>query len=108
MVHSAKLSSLVRKSKESLPIDGPHFIVGLLTVFKQFHPSNYKRYLLILSHYYKNVIFATTQEKVPVRGLPEESTNILTYLDELMKFETSPREIISQNLGTFVFDSYRQ
>ncbi len=30
--------SLVRKNKE-LVIDGPHFIVGIITVFRQYHPN---------------------------------------------------------------------
>jgi hypothetical protein len=59
-VFASKLATLTRKSKESAAIDGPHFIVGLLTVFKQFHPENYKRYLKLISHYYKNVIYETT------------------------------------------------
>lgn len=45
--------SLVRKNKEML-IDGPHFIVGIITVFKQYHPSQYRKYLHYLSHYIKN------------------------------------------------------
>ena len=26
-------------------VDGPHFITGLLTIFKQFHTSNYRTYI---------------------------------------------------------------
>lgn len=96
----------MRKSAQAEPIDGPHFIVGLLTVFKQYNPTNYKRYLFILSHYYKNVIFNTTLMKQSPTQLPDDSSNILLFMEELTKFEHTPREIISDNLGTFVFDSY--
>jgi hypothetical protein len=34
LVYASKLSTLTRKSKESAPIDGPHFITALLTMFK--------------------------------------------------------------------------
>lgn len=47
--------SLVRKNKE-LMIDGPHFIVGLLTIFKQYHYNNYKKFVLYLIHYVKVAI----------------------------------------------------
>ena len=108
LTYASRLNSLVRKTKESINIDGPHYIVGLLTIFKQFHPSHNKRYLHLLSHFYKNVIFMTTQGNTLPRDLPADSSNILTFLDELAKFEQQPREIIAQNLGTFVFDSYQQ
>jgi len=32
--YSSKLNTLIRKTKESAPVDGPHYIVGLLTVFR--------------------------------------------------------------------------
>jgi len=82
--------------------------VGLLTVFKQYNPVHYKRFLFILSHYYKNVIYNTTLLKEKVTELPVDSSNILVFMEELMKFESTPREVISQNLGTFVFDSYQK
>lgn len=49
--------SLVRKNKEFI-LDGPHFIVGLLTIFKQYHYNNYKKFILILIHYIKVSIHA--------------------------------------------------
>jgi len=47
--------SLVRKSKEVI-IDGPHFITGLITVFKQYHPNQYRKYIHYLIHFVKNTI----------------------------------------------------
>jgi len=44
--------SLVRKARE-LILDGPHFIVGLLTIFKQYHFSTYKKFILYLIHFIK-------------------------------------------------------
>lgn len=32
----------------------------------------------------------------------------LAFLEELIKFEGASREIISQNIGTFIFDAYRK
>jgi hypothetical protein len=50
------LYSLVRRKQELL-IDGPHYIVGLITVFKQYHPNQYKKFLHYLCHYVKNHIY---------------------------------------------------
>ena len=50
--------NLQRKQKEFL-IDGPHFIVGMVTIFKQFHYNHYKKFILYLIHYIKVAIFGT-------------------------------------------------
>jgi len=55
LTYDKHIFSLVRKNKESVA-DGPHFIVGLITVFKQYHPNHYKKYLLFFSHFFKNLI----------------------------------------------------
>lgn len=44
-------------------IDGPHFIVGLLTIFKQFHSENYRKYIQKLTHFFKNVVYATDKAR---------------------------------------------
>lgn len=48
--------------KGEIMLDGPHFIVGMLTLFKQFHNSQYRLYVEHLAHYYKNMVHVT-QEK---------------------------------------------
>ena len=53
--YDTHLYSLVR-SKGAVVLDGPHFIVGLLTIFKQYHSSNFLKYIMYLSNYLKNVI----------------------------------------------------
>jgi hypothetical protein len=37
-------------------MDSSHLIVGILTMFKQFHRSQYKNYLSHLAHYYKLIV----------------------------------------------------
>jgi len=99
---------MMRKNANSLEIDGPHYIVGLLTIFKQFHTDNYKHYIMLLTHFFKNIIHANGLAKTPSQQLPHEGYMTLAFLEELIKFEGGSREVISQNIGTFVFDCYRQ
>jgi len=99
---------MMRKKDATLPIDGPHFITGLLTMFKQFHPSFYKKYIVFLVHYFKNLVpTVDAKGKIPEK-LPHEAYMTLAYLDELIKFEGQTREVISQLMGTFVFDCYSE
>jgi len=67
------LCSMMRKNAQTPVIDGPHFIVGLITVFKQFHPSYYKRYIYFLAHFVKNVIFMTTTARELPKQLPSDA-----------------------------------
>jgi hypothetical protein len=58
MYFSAYASSIMqRETEKSLKCDGPGFIVGMLTIFKQFHPQNENTYLNLLCHYLKNEIY---------------------------------------------------
>jgi len=86
--------SLVRSKKEMV-LDGPHFITGLLTIFKQYHNCNFRKYLMFLGNYFKNVVHASQQQPQPAKGLPPETSPILAYLEELMRFEGSSRDVIS-------------
>ena len=57
LTYDPLIFSLIRKNKEFI-LDGPHFIVGLLTIFKQYHYNNYKKYILYLIHFIKVSISA--------------------------------------------------
>lgn len=85
--------SLVRAKKEML-LDGPHFITGLLTIFKQYHNVNFRKYLMFLSNYFKNVVHAQQQLPQGTKSLPPEVSPLLAYLEELMRFEGSSRDVI--------------
>lgn len=98
--------NLQRKQKEFL-IDGPHYIVGLITIFKQFHFNHYKKFILFLIHYIKTSIYANGQQSMQKRVLDLDASVTMTFLEELIKFDGSSREVITQNLGTFIFDYYK-
>ncbi len=42
------------------------------------------------------------------RVLNAEAVISMTFLDELIKFEGSSRELVTQNLGSFIFDYHKQ
>lgn len=57
LTYDTRMFSLVRGRRE-LVIDGPHFITGLLTIFRQYHNSHFRRYLMYMANYLKNLIHA--------------------------------------------------
>lgn len=60
MRYDPYLCSMMRKNTHSAEIQPPHFMVGMITLFKQFHPQNYRTYILLLSHFFKNIIHMQT------------------------------------------------
>lgn len=106
LTYDQHLFSLVRKNKE-LIIDGPHFIVGLLTIFKQYHYNNYKKFILYLIHFIKVSIHAGGSASLMSKSLPSDAQMTLSFLEELIKFDGSTRELVTNNLGTYIFDFYK-
>ena len=107
--YDTELCSIMRKNQQTeFAIDGPHFITGLLTIFKQFHSENYRAYIQKLTHFFKNIVFGTTQARPAATQLPPDGFLTLAFLEEMIKFEGASREVISQNIGTFIFDAYRK
>ena len=82
-------------------LDGPDLINGIITLFKQFHPQSFKRYVWYMTHYYKLMVQANQGKQ-----LPDEAGLILAFLDELIKFDGQSREFVNQALGGFTFDCY--
>jgi hypothetical protein len=80
--------------------DGPTFIVGLLTIMKQFHPRNQKKFILCFSHYIKNVLNLTLKkspnQKQAIKVFPEEVQKVLTLMGEFVRYDDGiSRETIS-------------
>ena len=42
------------------------------------------------------------------RNLNFEAVMNMTFLEELIKFEGSSRELVTQNLGSYIFDYYKE
>lgn len=108
LVYDTRMFSLVRGRREVV-IDGPHFITGLLTVFRQYHNSNFRRYLMFMANYLKNLIHAAQYNsgKESMRSLPPESSPILCLLEEIMRFDGGSRDVICQITGPFIFDYFK-
>jgi hypothetical protein len=64
-------------------------------LFKQFHCSQYKRYVLYLIHYVKVCLNSAKDMQLQKRVLDPDATTTMTYLEELVKFEGTSREIVS-------------
>lgn len=107
--YDLNVNSLVRKTKSS-NIDGPCFVMGLITMFKQFHNSHFKRYLVYISHFIKSSIeVAKDKGSIKKSGqYPQDVTICFGILEEILRFGKYDREVIKQVLGVnFLFDNFK-
>ena len=81
-LHYDPLVYNLTRAKKELLIDGPHFIIGLVTLFRQFHCSQYKRYVLYLVHYIKVSLNGAKDVQLQKRVLDQDATTTMTYLEE--------------------------
>ena len=105
IAYDTHLFSMVRSKKEVV-LDGPHFISGMLTIFKQYHNSNYLKYLMYLSNYLKNVVQSAQIAPTGLKTLPPEVSPILCFMEELVRFEGKSREVMCQIVGPYIFDYF--
>jgi WASH complex subunit strumpellin len=107
--YDLNVNSIVRKTK-SAEIDGPCFIMGLLTIFKQFHNSHFKKYLVFMSHYIRSSIeVAKDKGSIKKNGeYPPDVTICFAILEEILRFGKYDREVMKQVLGVnFLFDNFK-
>mmetsp|Transcript_9263 Transcript_9263/g.8916 ORF Transcript_9263/g.8916 Transcript_9263/m.8916 type:complete len:209 (-) Transcript_9263:6-632(-) len=107
--YDLNVNSLVRKNKSS-NIDGPCFVMGLITIFKQFHNSHFKKYLVYMSHYIKSSIEVSKDKgSLQKQGCyPEDVTILFGILEEILRFGKYDREVIKQVMGVnFLFDNFK-
>ncbi|CAI2370736.1 unnamed protein product [Moneuplotes crassus] len=107
--YDLNVNSLVRKNKNS-NIDGPCFVMGLITIFKQFHNSYFKKYLVYMSHYIKSSIEVSKDKgSLQKQGCyPEDVTILFGILEEILRFGKYDREVIKQVMGVnFLFDNFK-
>jgi hypothetical protein len=107
--YDLNVNSIVRKSKHA-SIDGPCFVMGLITIFKQFHNSHFKKYLVYMSHYIKSSIdVAKDKGSIKKSGqYPPDVTICFGILEEILRFGKYDREVIKQVMGVnFLFDNFK-
>ena len=85
MQYDVNVNSLTRRYKDK-PVDGPPYIVGMLTIFKHFHPTNFMKFLLICSHYVKGAILINQDSDKKQNRLPMDVALLLGVLEEIIRF----------------------
>ncbi len=131
LVYARTVSSLLAR-KPGEPLDGPAFVVGLVTLLKQFHVTHTHRFLAYLvrgswdpaedtrptvtpmgaprqAQYVRAVVEASAAEGKPAAAgeLPAEVITVLAFLDEFLAYAALPRKVATLHFPPYIFDEFR-
>nr|CCA20608.1 PREDICTED: hypothetical protein [Albugo laibachii Nc14] len=92
------------------PIDGEPFLVGILTIFKQFHTSFAEKFLAYLGQYARAMIndfFADKERRAKHReeALPAGIVNVLIFMLEFARCAKIRRTFLDSLVPAYVFDA---
>ncbi|XP_071483871.1 WASH complex subunit 5-like [Diadema antillarum] len=88
------------------PIDGPPFIVGTLSLLKQFHSENTDQFLALLGQYVRSLVESTAAGGRSSE-LPQEVVCILAFLDDFVHYASLPRQMVESHIPAYIFDEFK-
>ncbi|XP_078609635.1 WASH complex subunit 5-like [Branchiostoma floridae x Branchiostoma japonicum] len=87
-------------------LDGVPFVVGTITLLKQFHKENTDHFLALLGQYVRSMVDSTASNSKST-GLSEEVVNVLAYLEMYMYYSELPRKAVEAHIPSYLFDEFR-
>lgn len=103
------LNTLLFVGKKEAPIDWAPFVLGIVTILKQFHFSHTYRFLAYCGQYVRGYINAFSQVKPDAKSqptTPQEITNMLHFLHTFCVYAHLPRKAAETFLPAMVFASF--
>mmetsp|Transcript_4241 Transcript_4241/g.9217 ORF Transcript_4241/g.9217 Transcript_4241/m.9217 type:complete len:291 (+) Transcript_4241:1-873(+) len=97
---------LPRDKKETY--DAAPFVVGVLTLLKQFHSSHLQTFLALLSQYIRVLITAIAAREQKTTELPGEVTNVLYFLEDFCTYGHIDRQVVQEHVPAYIFDKFRR
>jgi len=101
----AHLGQKPKVKKDSL--DDTPFILGIITLLRQFHSSGTTKFLALVGQYVRTMVHFHVEKNLPkASGYPEEVNRMLTFVEIYCKFSGTPRRDIEQFIPGYIFTSY--
>jgi WASH complex subunit strumpellin len=93
LAYDKKSDSLLRR-RPADTIDGAPFVVGVLTLLRQFHSDNTELWLALMGQYVRSMVESVTgNPKEKSLALPMEVVNTLLLLEEFARYAHLPRKV---------------
>lgn len=103
--YNNQLSVLMHK-KDKRAYDGAPFVVGIITLLKQFHNSTSSKFLAYLGQYIRGFVNISLQRDSKLVDQPEEAVNVMLFLEDYLKFSSLDRVAIEGYVPSYIFDHF--
>ncbi|GAM16870.1 hypothetical protein SAMD00019534_000450, partial [Acytostelium subglobosum LB1] len=99
---------VMQSKKQKNSYDWTPFIVGVITILKQFHSLHTQKFLSFLGQYIRcqiNSALANPKDNKD-EDYPEEVIGLLRFLEDFCKYSHTPRKIVEGYVPAYIFDYY--
>ncbi|XP_020632450.1 WASH complex subunit 5-like [Orbicella faveolata] len=87
-------------------IDSAPFVVGMITVLKQFHSEYTEQFLACCGQYVRSLIEASATN-VRSQEIPAEVVNLLVFMEDFIMYSELPRKVVEAHIPSYIFDQFR-
>ncbi|XP_064625131.1 WASH complex subunit 5-like isoform X1 [Lineus longissimus] len=104
LVYQKTIGSMVCK-KAADPIDGPPFVVGIITLLKQHHSDNLNHFFSLLGQYIRSMVETTQGSKVP--EFSQDVINTLVFLEDFTFYSGLPKKMVEGYIPAYILDEFK-
>jgi len=106
-IYNSKLGILIPKTTKN-SYDSIPFLVGVITLLKQFHSINTQKFLAYLGQYVRANITEQlkSKEKNKEMEYPVQVINVLLWLEDYCKYTHLPRKVVEGYVPAYIFDHF--
>lgn len=98
-----RLNTLDSKNQKD-PIDGAPLVVGVITIFKQFHSSQTQQFIQYLAQYVNVTVSNECSPKTT--ALPPHAVSVLLFLEQFCSFSKMSRKAVDSLLPSYLMDRF--
>jgi WASH complex subunit strumpellin len=99
---------MAQRPKDKNSVDATPFVLGVITLLKQFHSVYTQQFLAYLGQYVRSQLNIAVggDEKARLQDYPLEVINTLLFLEEFCRYSKIDRKIVEAYLPPYIFDQF--
>ena len=90
-----------------MALDGVPFVVGIVTLLKQFHSSTTHKFLAYLGQFVRSHINSSYTKASKAEELSAEVLNVLIFLEDFCKYGHFSRKVVEGYVPPYIFDFFK-
>lgn len=105
LTFTKSISCMVSK-KYNDPLDSTAFVLGMVTLLKQYHSDCGEQFVAVLAQYVRSTIEANVNNP-KLNELSSEVINTLTFLEEYVQHAELSRKVVEAHIPAYIFEDFK-